>query len=47
MRAAGIDAFGGEVRASTNARCKTFEIYNQPGAPPTEWDAAFAALTED
>lgn len=32
---------------SAHARGKTFEIYNQPGAPPTDWDAAFAALTAD
>jgi uncharacterized protein YbjT (DUF2867 family) len=32
---------------SARARGKTFEVYNQPGAPPTDWDAASAALTAD
>jgi NAD(P)H-binding len=32
---------------SARARGKTFEIYNQPGAPPEDWDAAFAGLTRD
>jgi hypothetical protein len=32
---------------SARARGKTFEIYNQPGAPPMDWDAVFAALTAD
>jgi uncharacterized protein YbjT (DUF2867 family) len=32
---------------STNARGKTFEIFNEPGAPPTDWEAALAALAED
>jgi uncharacterized protein YbjT (DUF2867 family) len=32
---------------SADARGKTFEIYNEPGAPPTSWDLAFARLAED
>jgi uncharacterized protein YbjT (DUF2867 family) len=37
-----VAAFG-----SARARGKTLEIYNQPGAPPEDWDAAFAGLTRD
>jgi uncharacterized protein YbjT (DUF2867 family) len=32
---------------SPNARGKTFEIYNEPGPPPKDWEAALAALTDD
>jgi uncharacterized protein YbjT (DUF2867 family) len=33
--------------SSASARGKTFEIYNEAGTPPGDWDAAFAALAED
>jgi uncharacterized protein YbjT (DUF2867 family) len=26
---------------------KTFEVYNEPGAPPRDWEAAFATLAPD
>jgi uncharacterized protein YbjT (DUF2867 family) len=32
---------------SDAAAGKTFEIYNEPGAPPAGWDAAFAELAPD
>jgi uncharacterized protein YbjT (DUF2867 family) len=32
---------------STSARGKTFELYNERGRPPRDWEAAFAALAED
>lgn len=32
---------------STSAIGKTFEIYNEPGEPPAQWEAAFAALAKD
>jgi uncharacterized protein YbjT (DUF2867 family) len=32
---------------SDAATGKTFEIYNEPGAPPADWDAAFAGLEAD
>jgi uncharacterized protein YbjT (DUF2867 family) len=32
---------------SSSARGKTFEIYNEPGTPPRDWDGAFAALAKD
>jgi uncharacterized protein YbjT (DUF2867 family) len=32
---------------STSARGKTFEIYNEPGAAPGDWDAVFATLAVD
>lgn len=44
---ADVAAVVGAVLSSTRARGKTFEIYNEPGAPATDWDAAFAVLGED
>jgi uncharacterized protein YbjT (DUF2867 family) len=32
---------------SAAALWKTMEIYNEPGDPPTEWDAAFSSLAAD
>jgi uncharacterized protein YbjT (DUF2867 family) len=32
---------------SANAIGKTFEIYGEPGAPPSDWDAAFGRLAAD
>jgi uncharacterized protein YbjT (DUF2867 family) len=32
---------------SPSARGKTFEIYNEPGTPPSDWEAAFEALDAD
>jgi uncharacterized protein YbjT (DUF2867 family) len=32
---------------SDAAAGKTFELYNEPGSPPTDWDAAFADLEAD
>jgi uncharacterized protein YbjT (DUF2867 family) len=32
---------------SPHALGKTMEIYNEPGNPPDDWDAAFAGLAED
>jgi uncharacterized protein YbjT (DUF2867 family) len=32
---------------TSSVRGKTFEIYNEPSAPPRDWEAAFVALATD
>jgi uncharacterized protein YbjT (DUF2867 family) len=32
---------------SPGAHGKTFEIYNEPGSPPADWDTAFKTLAKD